>query len=223
MAPTDNTLSVTPDSALDVATYYGTCNGTNPFDESLTAAYIAVDDLNASITFLVQPGGLCENNPYLLACYPAIDDIYANLTSISADIACEPIQDEWDTVFNKAVCSDYFLAVYLLVQIIIGIFLTYFPLLIVSSLLYQYFDSLWNTDEGHTLEIPIRDAEGSNPLGGSMAGISMAEAEVAFDPTATYSTLVYEDTSSSKTLPPPPPPAPLIAYSISKDENNHLY
>jgi hypothetical protein len=213
MAPTDNAISVAPDSALDVATYYGTCNGTNPFDESLTAAYEAVDDLNASITFLVQPGGLCENNAYLLACYPSIDDIYSNLTAISAGIACEPIQDEWDTVFNKAMCLDYFLALYLLVEIIVGIFLTFLPLLIVSSLLYQYFDSLWNTDEGHALQTPIRDSEG-NPLSSSSAGVSLATAEV-LDPAVTYSALVYEDNTRSSKIPPPPP----VAYSISKDDN----
>lgn len=209
MKPTDNAISVTPDSALDVATYYGTCNGTNPFDESITAAYEAVDDLNASITFLVQPGGQCEGNPYLLACYPSIDDIYSNLTVISDDIQCAPIQDEWATVFNKSVCRDYYAAIYTVWNTLIGILITFFPLMIIASLLYQYFGALWTTEEGHVLEIPIRDSEG-NPLG-SLPGISLTTDYN--DPSSTYSTMIYDDRTITTTNPPPSPPP----YSISKD------
>jgi hypothetical protein len=212
IAPTDNAISVTPDSALDVATYYGTCNGTNPFDESLTSAYEAVNDLNASITFLVQPGGLCENNPYLLACYPSIDDIYSNLTFISDGIQCQPIQNEWATVFNKSLCRDYYSALYIVFETLIGILITFFPLLIISSLLYQYFGTLWKAEEGHTLEIPIRDSEG-NPLG-TLSGISMA-AEETSNSSITYSTLIYEERPSLRQS----PPSPSQSGSISKDHH----
>ena len=113
MEPTNNALSIAPESALDVATYYGTCNGTNPFEESISSSYTALNDLNRSLTFLVSPGGLCENNPYLLSCYRPIYDMDSNLTVISQNIACEPLQQEWGHVFNDAMCFDYYISLYI--------------------------------------------------------------------------------------------------------------
>lgn len=216
MEPTDNALSIAPDSALDVATYYGTCNGTNPFDESISSSYEALYDLNTSITFLVSPGGLCENNPYLLSCYGPINDMFANLTIITENIACDPLQEEWGNVFNEAVCYDYFISLYILFYTLIGLLICFFPLLVISSLLYQYFGALWKTEEGHILEIPIRDSEG-NPLA-SLPGVSLTRE--TREPSSTYSTLVYDDhrqnsTSGVSLTSPPPPPPP--SYSLTKE------
>lgn len=225
MKPTDNALSITPDSALDVATYYGTCNGTNPFDESISSSYAALNDLNTSIAILTRPGGLCEDNPYLLACYGPINDMYANLTIITENIECEPLQNEWGRVFNKAMCHDYFISLYILFNTLIGLIICFFPLLIFSSLLYQYFGTLWKAEDGHILEIPIRDSEG-NPLS-SLPGVSFPRESP--QSSLTYSTLVYEDrprstgatslTTSTSPLPPPPPPPPQTppSYTLNKE------
>lgn len=210
MAPTNNAISVSPDSAVDVATYYGTCNGTNPFDESLSSAYDAVNDLNSSITFLVQPGGLCENDPYLLACYPSIDDIYTNLTVISDGIQCQPIQNEWATIFNKSLCRDYYAALYIIFETLVGILVTFFPLLVISSLLYQYFGTLWKAEEGHILEISIRDSE--NPLG-TLSGISVIDDQTNISSITYNSTLIYEESNSLR-KPPPSPSSPQSSYSL---------
>lgn len=221
MKPTDNALLIAPDSALEVATYYSTCNGTNPFDESISLSYEALNDLNTSITILVRPGGVCENNPYLLSCFGPINDMYANLTIITDNTVCEPLQSEWGNVFNDAICYDYFISLYILFYTLILLIISFFPLLVISSLLYQYFGALWKTEEGHVLEIPIRDSEG-NPLS-SLPGVSLSRE--AMEPSSTYSTLIYDDSrqtstsgvSLSSNIPPSPVRQPPPAYSLTKE------
>jgi hypothetical protein len=176
MAPTDNTLSVTPDSALDVATYYGTCNGTNPFAASLSDAYAAVNALNTSLAVLTGSGGSCEGNPFLLACYPAVDAIYGELASIDGNIACEPIQEQWVNVFNKAICHDYYMGLYIIFYVAAFTLVLLFIVMVTWSLLYQYFGKLWDTDE-HIVEVMSVDSFGNALLPGSQ----MTDDEMRYD------------------------------------------
>eukprot|EP00602_Paraphysomonas_sp_CaronLab_P000092 CAMPEP_0185029090 /NCGR_PEP_ID=MMETSP1103-20130426/15190_1 /TAXON_ID=36769 /ORGANISM="Paraphysomonas bandaiensis, Strain Caron Lab Isolate" /LENGTH=504 /DNA_ID=CAMNT_0027563707 /DNA_START=1 /DNA_END=1512 /DNA_ORIENTATION=- len=163
MAPTDNMISVCPGSAETVAEYYGTCNGTNPFDDSLDSAYDAMDSITEGLDYLTQSGGPCEGNPYLLQCYPNVDDINGNLTFIEGEISCEPMQRQWAKLFNDSVCDGYFTAVFITFFTLLLIILCLFSLLIVASLLYQYFGELWEVSDESMVEITSTESN-DNPV-----------------------------------------------------------
>ncbi|CAE7675145.1 unnamed protein product, partial [Symbiodinium microadriaticum] len=176
MAPTDNALSITPDSALEVATYYATCNGTNPFASSLSDAYSAVGILNASLTALTESGGPCDGNPYLLACFPTVDDIYSELGTVEGNIHCEGLQQQWVNVFNESACHDYYLGLYILFYTMAGTTLLLFILLVIWSLLYQYFGDLWNANE-HIVEVMSTDSFGDALVPGSAVNSETASVD----------------------------------------------
>ena len=161
MAPTDNTLSITPESALDVATYYATCNGTNPFASPLQSAYDATNALNASLTALTESGGVCEGNPYLVACYPTVNDIYAELVAVEENVACEPLQKQWGNVFNESVCHDYYIGLYIIFYTLAGAVVLLFILMVVWSLMYQYFGTDVPATDEHIAEVMSVDSYGN--------------------------------------------------------------
>ncbi len=88
--PTDNALMFTPPDVYDTASYYATCNGTNPVTQPLKQALLAIAIMNASIYDATQPGGACPNNQYLISCYSDINNIYYNLTEIATLAYCPP-------------------------------------------------------------------------------------------------------------------------------------
>ena len=142
-APTNNLISITPDSAVEEATYFGTCNGTNPFDESVSDAYSAVQELQGAVNALTAPGASCDGNTYLLACLPVIEDMYTELDSIERDMSCGPLQQLWGDIVNESTCDNIYTGLFILFWTTTLIFLAYFCLLVVSSLIYQYFGEMW--------------------------------------------------------------------------------
>ena len=159
-APTDNLIMITPDSVVEEATYFGTCNGTNPFDDSVTEANDAVQSLELSITSLTAAGAPCENNPYLLACLPIIEDMYAELDEIEHDMSCSPLQSFWGDIVNDATCHNIYTGLFILFWTVLLVFLVYFCLLIISSLIYQYFGDLWHAEEALNERL-VNDANSS--------------------------------------------------------------
>lgn len=146
-APTDNLISITPDSVVEEATYFGTCNGTNPFDESVTEAYDAIRSLELSVITLTDPGGICEGNAYLLDCLPVISDMYTEIDSIEENIRCEPLQIFWGEIVNDSTCHNIYTGLFVLFWTVVLVFMAYFSLLVVSSLIYQYFGDLWHAED----------------------------------------------------------------------------
>jgi hypothetical protein len=88
--------------------------------------------------------------------------MYGNLSVVSGNVVCEPLQEEWASIVNTSICHDYAIGLYILFVTVILMIFFLFGLLVVLSLLYQYFDDL-NVVKGSDLEIPFRDSEG-NPL-----------------------------------------------------------
>ena len=175
-APTDNLISITPDSVVEEATYYGTCNGTNPIEDPVTDAYDAVEALELAINTLTASGGDCEGNTYLLACLPIIEDMYVELDDIEQDMSCDPLQKLWGDIVNDATCHNVYTGLFILTLSVILVVILYFSLLIFSSLIYQYFGELWSTDDteqlligvsqsGFTGELHDLSSEGSNNSG----------------------------------------------------------
>lgn len=170
-APTDNLISLAPDSVAKDATYYGTCNGTNPFTEPVDDAYEAVQLLEQSVITLTETGGVCEGNAYLLACFPVIADMYEEIDNIEAEMSCGPLQKLWGDIVNDATCHNIYTGLFILSWSVFFIFLAYFCLLIVSSLIYQYFGDLWKTEE--TLKLLVDVNSRSNDV--TSSGESSAE------------------------------------------------
>jgi hypothetical protein len=159
-APTDNLISITPDSVQTEAIYFGTCNGTNPFDESVSEAYEAVQDLEQAINVLTALGGTCEGNTYLLECLPVIADMYTEIYDIEVDMSCGPLQQFWGDIVNDATCHNIYTGLFILFWTVSLIFLAYFSLLIVSSLIYQYFGELWHAEDSLKLLVDVNNSSG---------------------------------------------------------------
>ena len=160
MEPTNNMLAVVPEDSYDTIAYYATCNGTNPIVEPLGDAYATVLLWNETITTLTEPGGDCEGNPYLIACYEDIDDILGNLTMIAETAACPPIQDEWANIFNDAVCDSGFYGIFFVWASQFTAIAFLFVLMVISSLLFKYFGLHWDRT---ARDVTITQSEIVNP------------------------------------------------------------
>jgi hypothetical protein len=147
MAPTDNAISLSEASVEDMAYYYGTCNGTNPLYEPISSSVDAVTALAATVTTLTEEGGACEDNPYLLATYPSIANMFGNISFIEQASDCPPIQNEWANLYNESFCHSYFIAMYAMFWTLSCLLVCHFLLMITSSLISQYFDEYWETGD----------------------------------------------------------------------------
>jgi hypothetical protein len=160
-APTDNLIMLAPDSVSDEATYFGTCNGTNPFSEPVTDAYEAIQELETAVFALTETGGQCEGNSYLLACLPVIDDMYVEIDDIEKEMECNPLQKLWGDIVNDSTCHNIYTGIFILFWTVFLIYLVYFCLLIISSLIYQYFGDLWHAED--TLKL-LEDVNNSSSV-----------------------------------------------------------
>jgi hypothetical protein len=143
MEPTSNALGLCEPDYRPVATYYSSCNGTNPLTEPLETALISIQVIDFSISELSKPSGACPLNPYLLHCATMVDYVQGNLTLVAESALCPPVRDEWNNFFHDAVCHDGFQAVFVTwvadYVTIISLYLT----LLVGCLSYQYIGTQW--------------------------------------------------------------------------------
>ena len=145
MAPTDNAISISPNDVRDISTYYGTCNGTNPLYDPISSAFVAVNSLSVTVNTLTEPGGNCEGNEYLLSTYPYITNMYNNISFIEDSTDCPPLQHQWANIFNDGFCDHTIIALYVLFVTVCSVMVTLYALMVISSMISQYFDDYWET------------------------------------------------------------------------------
>jgi hypothetical protein len=143
MTPTHNALGLCEAEYRPIATYYSSCNGTNPLLDPVQSALVSLEMVDLAVTELVRPGGSCAANPFLLDCSEMVDYAHGNLTLLFESAVCPPVQDDWNEFFHQAVCRegyeglfDAWLAEY------VTVFVLYFTLL-VGCLSYQYIGTHW--------------------------------------------------------------------------------
>jgi hypothetical protein len=141
MDPTTNIINAidTTASTTETFTYYATCTGVDPLAAPLADAYDAMDVMTQYINLATSSNGVCPSNEYLLSMKNDILIINNTLDDITYLSTCQPIQDEWDNIFEDSACGDVYDGLY---TIWIGLYFTIlflFLLCISTSILYQYF------------------------------------------------------------------------------------
>ncbi len=155
MEPINNVQQVIPRSIYNITDYYSYCTGQNPLSPSLSSAYDFVNYYNDTITYLISQG--CTSNTGLLSSLGDLATINGTLNSITAEIACPPIQNQLANVLNDGLCDQAFQGIY---SIWMSQYLTTSNLLVVTivvSLVYQYFGQYWG-------DINVRNAEADNNI-----------------------------------------------------------
>lgn len=149
ISPTDNLIHLVPvgDEYRDTISYYSTCTGENPFSNDLTAAFIALEQMNRTLYALTESTGLCPNNPYLTTAEHDVDDSYVYLTDINVTSSCPPVMSEINSILHNSLCFDLFGGFYStwITQYSSTFFL--FILCIIASIVYQYFGRYWGMEK----------------------------------------------------------------------------
>jgi hypothetical protein len=143
MEPTPNALGLCEPEYRPVATYYSSCNGTNPLTEPLEAAFVSIEVIDFTVSELSKPGGACPLNPYLLHCSSTVDYVQGNLTLLVESAICPPVKDDWDKFFHEAVCHDGFQALFVTWMADYATVISLYLMLLVGCLSYQYIGTQW--------------------------------------------------------------------------------
>jgi hypothetical protein len=75
--------------------YYDSCNGTNPFNASISVAQSALSWMSGNVTELVSESGYCANDTNLLSSRFYIDDMYQQLGSFIDKMNCSSITPQY--------------------------------------------------------------------------------------------------------------------------------
>lgn len=147
MNPTPNALGLCEPDYRPIATYYSSCNGTNPLTEPVETAFVSIEVIELAVLNLTKPGGKCEYNPYLLHCTKMVDYAHGNLTVLLVSAQCPPVKEDWDEFFRQAVCREGYYALFVAwiadYSTIFGMYLT----LLVGCCTYQYIGTQWKLGE----------------------------------------------------------------------------
>jgi len=152
MDPTDNALGLVETAYFNMTKYYATCEGTNPIAEPLGEALVSLEVINVTVTSLSSEGAPCENNPYLAACSQSIGYAVGNLTELSSSAQCLPVQEQWEDLFDDAICTEGFHGTYYIWVAQLCTLVVLFAAIVVASIAYQYYGSKWQTGEGDHLD-----------------------------------------------------------------------
>ena len=144
MSPTENLLQITPSSVYNVTQYYTTCAGTNPMSADLVAAEDLIRQGEVAVRIVLRQ--YCPGDPYLedaLTQISRINNIFGNITTL---IACEPNQEQLQSVLNDGFCGDVFKGVYTIwvSQYFCGAVLLVCS--IIASCAYPHFNKAANTN-----------------------------------------------------------------------------
>lgn len=143
MDPTPNAIGLTEEAHRDIATYYSSCNGTNPISEPIESAFVSVELIDLTVTELSRTGGKCAGNPYLIHCSEVVKYANGNLTALLESAICPPVKNDWEDFFHDAVCHDGYQGLF---DAWIADYATVFTLyitLLVGCCSYQYIGSQW--------------------------------------------------------------------------------
>lgn len=148
MNPNEYAVNFVPSGNVhDVVQYYATCSGSNPLDPSLESAFTYTTDLYFFIGNLTEASGPCPSNPYLESALVSVESVYGYLEQIAEVGQCPPILQEINDSLHHAICYNIFIGLYItwLAQFITSGNL--FVLLMISSVVYQYFGRFWGMNE----------------------------------------------------------------------------
>ena len=143
MDPTPNALGLCEPEYRPVATYYSSCDGTNPLMEPLEEALVSIEVVDLAMTELSKSDGACPMNPYLIHGTQMVDYAHGNLTLLVESALCPPVKDDWEKFFHKAVCHDGFQALFVTWMADYVTIISLYLMLLVGCLSYQYIGTQW--------------------------------------------------------------------------------
>ena len=146
MDPVTYAVQMAPPGYIrDNIAYYSTCVGTNPSQQYVDDAFSAVATLNTTITTLYS--SVCPGNTDLLSMFSTTAAMDASIDAINTDLACPPLQSHWLSLMESDICKDAFegLYVFWIAQYLTFAFL--FALLIISSVIHNFYGIFWNVTE----------------------------------------------------------------------------
>ena len=138
VSPTENLLKSIPESIYNVTYYYTTCAGTNPLSPDLRFAQAIIVVSDVAVRAVLKE--YCPHDTYLLDALSEIVNINAIFRNITSLIACEPNQQQAQSVLNDGLCNDTFKGIY---TIWLGQFVCAAALLfcaILAAFSYPYFN-----------------------------------------------------------------------------------
>jgi hypothetical protein len=87
--------------------------------------------------------------------------MYVEIDDIEKEMECNPLQKLWGDIVNDSTCHNIYTGIFILFWTVFLIYLVYFCLLIISSLIYQYFGDLWHAED--TLKL-LEDVNNSSSV-----------------------------------------------------------
>eukprot|EP01041_Mallomonas_annulata_P006332 gene6332-12810_t len=166
MDPTAHAIqALSNQNTQNVASYYSTCEGTDPLATYLNSAYDAFAKINISLPDIAEN---CQNNVYIGNMMIHSHIMVNAIGSMKTVSECPMIQAHWQNVFNYGVCNDMFTG------------------LLIICLLYQYFGVMWTVDKD---EIIMGDLEENDPFRPSSQHGSTATA-TATNPLLSHSGMI---------------------------------
>ena len=146
MSPTEYAVNLLePGSTRDMVSYYSTCSGTDPVVEYLSDANAAVAAMDDLVNTLL--GGSCQGDQEMLYVQGNLSLANATLIEVETLSQCGPYYNQANDLLHNAVCFNLFTGFYIawVCQYVIsgGVFL----LLLVSTMIYQFFGPYWYMEQ----------------------------------------------------------------------------
>ena len=136
--PAQNLARQVTGSTRDVIVFYSTCRGSDSIRENFDKATTAFRTI-ASLTKDIR-NNMCPTDPNMLRFGEAVVDVSKQLAIIKTQVSCPSLRNVVLTFLNDSLCGGIYSGIYSIwiSQLITSFFLLL--LLIVASILYQYFD-----------------------------------------------------------------------------------
>ena len=151
--PSGNLSSAVPgSSSQDMATYYSTCVGTDPFDSYLTEASNGVTDFSTEFGSTFDTMCFSNHPEYTANVAAAAASISSSLSQVSAQTDCEPIYMVYNQFLNQGICDNTFTGMWNVWLSVCVTSISLYFLMCFSSVMWQYFGVAWKLrpDNVHT-------------------------------------------------------------------------
>eukprot|EP01036_Dinobryon_divergens_P027971 gene27971-36840_t len=124
----------------NTVSYYTTCAGSNPLDQYLNSAQSTIESLLTTVQTSYLNNAACSSvQSYFSASISEMNAILAIISQAESAASCSPIQDQVSQGLQDGLCSSFFEGVYVLWLSQYGAATCFFLIIIVSSIVYQYF------------------------------------------------------------------------------------
>mmetsp|Transcript_20195 Transcript_20195/g.20295 ORF Transcript_20195/g.20295 Transcript_20195/m.20295 type:complete len:662 (-) Transcript_20195:73-2058(-) len=138
MDPHAHIVSVAPNTVEgNVTTHYVTCKGENELVTLVDAMRTQAESIDSAIS-----SSSCGSDSGLVSIQATVQTVLTSLTSIDNDISCSPIQAQWNSLVEDALCTDIYNGLFILwISQIVCSFLLFIAIFL-ASMSYQFYETV---------------------------------------------------------------------------------